>query len=271
MRAALAALACLAICPPTFAVTGNAPPAGGWAARAMVMIVDARGDLCTGTALARDLVLTAAHCVAAAGALRVKAFQNGEDDPGARDRAPSALRHRELSRRTAPPPTSRCSSSPRRCPASWCRRRWRPRAASPRRNIDHRRLRHHRGRHRARARRPAHGELAVTGKPGSLQIRLYDAATRNARAGLGACTGDSGAPAYDGERPAGDRRGELDHSRQRRGRLRRPDRRHAVVALSVSGSSRRRANSIRRWRRRILVFHSADRLVPSARGRIGAP
>jgi secreted trypsin-like serine protease len=39
--------------------------------------------------------------------------------------------------------------------------------------------------------------LTVTGKPGSLQIRLTDLATRNLRIGLGACTGDSGAPAFE--------------------------------------------------------------------------
>jgi hypothetical protein len=38
--------------------------------------------------------------------------------------------------------------------------------------------------------------LAVTGRPGTLQIRLVDPMTNNARAGLGACTGDSGAPAF---------------------------------------------------------------------------
>ncbi len=48
---------------PAQAVTGNAPPATGWAARPIVMVVDPQGDLCTGTALAPDLVLTAAHCV----------------------------------------------------------------------------------------------------------------------------------------------------------------------------------------------------------------
>ena len=44
--------------------------------------------------------------------------------------------------------------------------------------------------------------LAVTGKPGSLQIRLFDPATRNKRPGLGGCTGDSGAPAFESEPPA---------------------------------------------------------------------
>jgi hypothetical protein len=37
--------------------------------------------------------------------------------------------------------------------------------------------------------------LVVTGQPGTLQIRLYDPATKGLSAGLGACAGDSGAPA----------------------------------------------------------------------------
>ncbi len=40
--------------------------------------------------------------------------------------------------------------------------------------------------------------LAVTGHPGNLQIRLVDPATGGTRAGMGACTGDSGAPAFAG-------------------------------------------------------------------------
>ncbi len=59
------------------AITGNAPPATGWAARPIVMIMDPEGDLCTGTALAQDLVLTAAHCVTRPTAYEVKAFQTG--------------------------------------------------------------------------------------------------------------------------------------------------------------------------------------------------
>ncbi len=78
-------------------------------------------------------------------------------------------------------------------------------AAAPprqgRRNAHHRRLRHGRRRHRAWAEQPREAKLTVTGSPGSLQIRLYDNATRNQRPGLGACTGNSGAPAYDGEGP----------------------------------------------------------------------
>jgi hypothetical protein len=40
-------------------------------------------------------------------------------------------------------------------------------------------------------------DLSVTGKPGTLQIRLADPLTNNLRDGLGACTGDSGAPAFE--------------------------------------------------------------------------
>jgi hypothetical protein len=39
-------------------------------------------------------------------------------------------------------------------------------------------------------------DLIATGQPGSLQIRLVDPATDGAQAGLGACTGDSGAPVF---------------------------------------------------------------------------
>ena len=43
---------------------------------------------------------------------------------------------------------------------------------------------------------PRAAALVATGKPGNLQIRLVDPATRDARPGLGACTGDSGGPAF---------------------------------------------------------------------------
>jgi len=38
--------------------------------------------------------------------------------------------------------------------------------------------------------------LIATGRPGTLQIRLVDAATLGEKEGLGACTGDSGAPVF---------------------------------------------------------------------------
>src|SRR4051812_22094949 len=68
-----AALACsLFFCAAVFfcaaaaAMVGGAAPAADGAGRSIVMITSSRGNLCTGTALAHDLVLTAAHCVAPA-------------------------------------------------------------------------------------------------------------------------------------------------------------------------------------------------------------
>jgi hypothetical protein len=39
--------------------------------------------------------------------------------------------------------------------------------------------------------------LVTTGQPGTLQIRLVDPLTGGKRDGLGACTGDSGGPAFE--------------------------------------------------------------------------
>ena len=178
-----------------FAVTGHAPPAQGYAARAIVMVVDPRGDLCTGTALARDLVLTAAHCVTPD--MRIKVFQTGQ-----------TISVRGIARH---PRFDRAAYVASRATADVALIKL---AAPLAELVQPAKL--------APARRVAVGEeltvagfgvtaagtarglgiprmatLTVTGKPGALQIRLFDLATRNLRAGLGACTGDSGAPAFE--------------------------------------------------------------------------
>src|SRR3954453_13035578 len=70
-----------AIITPTLALVGNATVARtSTVGRHIVMIVSTRGNLCTGTALARDLVLTAGHCVAPPATYRV--FLPGITPPG---------------------------------------------------------------------------------------------------------------------------------------------------------------------------------------------
>src|SRR5258707_13544325 len=63
----LAALAlCLAVAPMAglaFAMVGGAPPDDHAMRRHVVLLVASRGNSCSGVAIARDLVLTAAHCV----------------------------------------------------------------------------------------------------------------------------------------------------------------------------------------------------------------
>ena len=201
MRRTWLAFAALAWMPCAHAITGDAPPPAPWAARPIVMVVDAKGDLCTGTALARDLVLTAAHCVTRPLRYAVKIYQTDGVVAVA-----AVVRHPDFD------------------PASFAAGRVTAdvalvKLAAPLPDIVVPAA-------LAAARRVQAGEtlviagfgvtragtalglgipravpLVVTGRPGSLQIRLYDATTRNQRPGRGACTGDSGAPAYDGEGP----------------------------------------------------------------------
>jgi hypothetical protein len=205
MPRVLSALVCLILCSPGFtpalALTGNAPPASGFAARPIVMIVDARGDLCTGTALTHDLVLTAAHCVTALVDYQVKAYQTGQSIP-----VRSIARHPRfdfasyaVSRATADLALVKLAAPLPDIvvPAALAASR---RVAAGETltiavfgvTVD--------GTPRGLG-QPRMATLTVTGKPGSLQIRLYDDATRGLRGGLGACTGDSGGPAFDGEGP----------------------------------------------------------------------
>jgi secreted trypsin-like serine protease len=194
---ALFLLSCVA----AFALTGNAPPATGWAARPIVMILDARGDLCTGTALARDLVLTAAHCVTAKIGYEVKAFQTGAAIKTAAVAIHPAfnLAAYAASRATADVALIKLAAPlpdivvPATLAAS------RRVAAGETLTIAGFGVTADRTDHGLG--QPRMARLTVTGKPGSLQIRLYDNTTQNRRPGLGACTGDSGGPAFDGEGP----------------------------------------------------------------------
>jgi secreted trypsin-like serine protease len=200
MRLVLAPLACM-LGSPALAVTGQAPPAISWEARAIVMVVDPRGDLCTGTALARDLVLTAAHCVARKERYEVKPYQTGAAIPVrsvavhprfdlesyAMSRATADV---ALIKLAAPLPdviVPAALAAPRRVRVGE-----RLTIAGFGTIADH---------SAAGLGIPRMAKLAVTGRPGSLQIRLVDPATRNRVNGLGACTGDSGAPAFDGLGP----------------------------------------------------------------------
>lgn len=197
----LAAFIWLASCASAWAISGGAPPASGWAARSIVMVIDSHGDLCTGTALARDLVLTAAHCVARKKTYEVKLYQTGTAitvrsvaiHPRfdfANYAASRATADVALIKLAAPLPNvvvPAVLAAARRVKVGETIT-----IAGFGTVTDH---------GAAGLGVPRMAKLTVTGKPGSLQIRLYDPATRNLRGGLGGCTGDSGGPAYEGEGP----------------------------------------------------------------------
>ena len=180
------------------AITGNAPPASGAAARPLVMVVDARGDLCTGAALAPDLVLTAAHCVAGKLKYSVKMFQGG---PSIAVRGVALHPRFNAASYAASRATADLALLKLTAPLAELVV---PASLAPARRVAIGEMLTVAG-FGVTAAGTAHGlgiprmaTLAVTGKPGTLQIRLFDLATRNLRPGLGACTGDSGAPVFDG-------------------------------------------------------------------------
>jgi secreted trypsin-like serine protease len=200
MRIALACslFLCMPQATPAVALVGGAGEAPANLARHLVMIVSADGSSCTGAAVSRDLVLTAAHCVGVATKLvEFDAARNPAlKDIAAVTRHPQFdLTHYRAGRVTADVALLKLREA---LPVGIVPAEL---DGSDRRAVPGERLtvagmgvsRPGDGRSGGTARA---AELVVTGKPGTLQIRLMDPATRNERAGLGACTGDSGAPVF---------------------------------------------------------------------------
>ena len=65
-------------------MVGGAPPADMTTARHVVLLVGSRGTTCTGVAIARDLVLTAGHCVLPGADYKLMEF-DAAGDPTLRD------------------------------------------------------------------------------------------------------------------------------------------------------------------------------------------
>jgi Trypsin len=183
------------------AMVGGAQPADPAIARHVVLLVGSRGTSCTGVAIARDLVLTAAHCALPGADYKLVEFDAAHvpqlKDVAAIARHPqfelaTLLSHRAtadvaLMKLTAPLPAAFAPA-----PLAGAGRSVAPGdefvVAGDGVTV--------RGDGRTGGTARA-ATLVATGEPGTLQLRLLDPATKGARAGLGACTGDSGAPVFE--------------------------------------------------------------------------
>jgi hypothetical protein len=200
LRRLLTVLVCLLVgSAPAKALVGGAAAAdSAGVARHLVMIVGGRGNFCTGTVIARDLVLTAAHCVPPGADYKLIEFDSLRQ-PSFRDIAlvvphpqfelKAMLAHRvsadlallKLATPLGPAYTPAPLMGERKPIAPGDKFLLAGYGVSVRGD----------GRSGGTARAAT---LIATGQPGSLQLRLVDPLTRGERPGIGACTGDSGAP-----------------------------------------------------------------------------
>jgi secreted trypsin-like serine protease len=202
MQRSLALLAfTLSLCMPAAAMVGGASDVtASGLGRHVVLIVGSRGNSCSGVALAPDLVLTVAHCVLPGAEYRIVEF-DAAHHPQLKPvtsvtRHPSFKLETMLAHRATADVALLKLAAPLASPAVPA-----PLTARATFTVGERftvagyglAVRGD-GKTGGTVREAA---LVATGRPGSLQVRLVDPATGGERPGLGACTGDSGAPAFE--------------------------------------------------------------------------
>jgi secreted trypsin-like serine protease len=186
---------------PAAAMVGGAPAVDASDFRSEVMILSGRGNLCTGILLAQDLVLTAAHCIEPG--LTYKLYElDAERKPVFHDLAKTVVHPQfskasfEANRATADLALLKLAAPlpAKFIPAVLAAPRARVAVGESFYVIGYGVTAPRDNRSAAVLRR---ADLIATGKPGNLQLRLFDPATKGESPGLGACTGDSGGPVYE--------------------------------------------------------------------------
>ena len=185
---------------PADAIVGGAAPAADGLSRSVVTIVGSRGNFCTGSLIAPSLVLTVAHCVQPGSEYKIVQY-DADRKPELQDvkmvaihpgfRIQDMLAHRataDVALLWLKIPAKGKTPARLGMPQS-------PLGPGSRFTI-------------AGVGVTIRGEgksagvirsaaLETTSKPGTLQIRLVDPAGQGKKAGLGACTGDSGAAVFE--------------------------------------------------------------------------
>jgi hypothetical protein len=185
---------------PAYAIVGGGVPSTEGIGRSVVTIVGSRGNFCTGALFAPKLALTAAHCVQPGATYKIVEY-GADRQPQLRDVGnvaihPSFNMEAMLAHRaTADVALLQLEAPPQgKNPAALGVPQL-PIVPGSRFTI-------------AGIGVTIRGEgssggtirvagLVATGQPGTLQIRLVDPVGQGARGGLGACTGDSGAPVFE--------------------------------------------------------------------------
>jgi hypothetical protein len=182
------------------AMVGDAPAAPAEFGHSIVMILGSAGTACTATAIGRDLLLTAAHCVQPGADYKLLGSEPGQ--PPVLKTTIRIERHPQFDIKrllnhlaTADVALIKLAEPlpPRISPAVIAGGAETVAAGDSLVVAGYGVTVRGDGRTGGTARAAT---LVVTGQPGPLQIRLFDPASKGLSAGLGACAGDSGAPAF---------------------------------------------------------------------------
>ena len=181
---------------PASAMVGGAPPSDSGLGASVITIIGSGGTFCSGALVAPDLVLSAAHCIRGGTDYKIVLY-DAQKQPELRDVRRVAV-HPKFSasgiashRATADVALLQLAA-PLAKPVAALGLPNEPIAAGQNfvvAGIGVTRRGDGRSGGTVRA-----AQLVSTSRPGRLQIRLVDPAGNNLRDGLGACTGDSGAP-----------------------------------------------------------------------------